>query len=56
MSENFMFSNSKFKGDMEFGKTKHQIWGNLWGTVILGMYYMMARIIIGEWIKKFKKC
>ena len=36
------------------GVANQQIWVHLWGTVMLGLYYTMERIIVGKQIDKFK--
>ena len=53
-----MISNSKLTSDSELilEKTKHQIRGHLWGTVMVGMYFMMVVKIVDKWINKFNLC
>ena len=55
MNENLLISNSKLTSDSELiGDANQQIWVHLWGTVMLGMYYIMARIIIIKYAHEFK--
>ena len=37
-----------------FGDANQQIWVQLRRTVVLGVYYIMARKIVGKWIGKIK--
>ena len=49
MNENLLISNSKLTSD-----ANQQISVHLWGTVMLGVYYIMARIIITKYAHEFK--
>ena len=54
MAEDLMLSKGKLTSESDFGNAKHQNLVHLWGTIVFGVYYMMLKIIVGEWIDKFK--
>ena len=47
MNEHLLISNSKRDANQQIGVY-------LWGTVMLGVYYIMARIIVAKYIDQFK--